>query len=330
MTKATTSLLSPAQSGDRLDHYLSQELAAVSRTRARELIVSGLVLVDGLEARPSHRVQAGQQIRVNVPAAAPTGLEPEAMPLELVYEDEDMVVVDKPAGLAVHPAPGHRQHTLVHGLLARFPDLPGIGGTVRPGIVHRLDLDTSGLLLVAKTERGHASLSSQFASRSICKGYLALLKGRLAQVRGLIDAPVGRDVSHRQQMAIVPHGRPARTRFVEIAPVANHSLLLAMPETGRTHQIRVHFASLGQPIAGDRLYGGAVSFLTRQFLHAALLRFARPSDGAAVELCSPLPADLRLGLVGLLEAESIPPESIDQRIGQMIQFSVQHFHRETI
>jgi 23S rRNA pseudouridine1911/1915/1917 synthase len=328
VSEARSLVLSPTRSGPRLDQYLAEQIEGISRTRARDLILSGSVRVDGRLARPSYHVQTAEEIRVDLPAVAPSALVPEDLPLTVVYEDEDMAVLDKPAGIAVHPSPGHREHTLVHGLLGRYPDLPGINGTQRPGIVHRLDLNTSGLLMVAKTDRGMASLSGQIEARRVKKGYLALLKGALDAKRGVIEAPIARDPAHRQQMAIVAGGRDARTRFVELDELAGHALVIAMPETGRTHQLRVHFASTGHAIAGDPLYGGRVSFLRRQFLHAMLLRFARPSDGATVELQAPLPADLTEALRHVLRAGGASPSEVDRRIVQMLRLSEKHFRNE--
>jgi 23S rRNA pseudouridine1911/1915/1917 synthase len=236
-----------------------------------------------------------------------------------------MVVLDKRAGIAVHPAPGHAEHTLVHGLLARYPDLPGIGGTQRPGIVHRLDLDTSGLMMVAKTPRGMASLAAQLEARKVRKGYIALLKGRLEKTSGIIDAPIARDPIHRQRMAIVAGGRQARTRYQQLAGWNDATLVLAQPETGRTHQIRVHFTALGAPVAGDATYGGMVDYLDRQFLHAAFLRFGRPCDSETVEVDSPLPADLRGALGGILQSHGTPAIEIDRSIAQMLALAKRHY-----
>jgi 23S rRNA pseudouridine1911/1915/1917 synthase len=320
-------LVAVAAAGARLDVYVSQEISALSRARAKELIVNGDVLVDGRTARPAQRVDTGQRITVELPAPAPIGLTPEPMGLEPIYEDEDLLVLDKPAGLVVHPGPGHREHTMVHGLLALLPDLKGIGGSLRPGIVHRLDLDTSGLLAVAKTDQGQASLSAQFAARTVKKGYLALLDGRPAHERGTIDAPIGRDPRLRQRMAIVARGRPARTRYVTLARLDQTTLVLAVPLTGRTHQIRVHFASIGSPLAGDVIYGGSTA-APRQFLHAAMLRFSRPSDGASVELSSQLPPDLVEVLRRLLPTNGGGADSALRRIQEMVELGQKYFQAE--
>ena len=310
-------MLPVTRSGQRLDQFLVEQVETLSRGRAQQLIQAGHVLVlrgqndasDRRQARPSRRLQAGEIVRVEFPALQTSALEPELMPLSVVYEDDDMLVIDKPAGLAVHPAPGHERGTLVHALLARYPDLPGINGTQRPGIVHRLDLNTSGLLMVAKNERAQHSLAAQLAEHRVSKGYLALASGRLEPPRGVIDAPVGRDPSHRKRMAVTRGGRASRTRYFSLGALSGRSLLLVVPESGRTHQIRVHLAAIGHPIAGDPLYGGEAGLVARQFLHAARLRFARPSDAARIEVESALPPDLMQALWGLIEArDAAPPE----------------------
>lgn len=341
MTEISTFLVAETEDGRRLDQYLAEHSESLSRTRVHDLILAGRVHVGGRLARPSYRLQPGDEIRIELPVSPlPSTLVPQAMPLDIVYDDEDMLVLNKPAGIAVHPAPGHWDWTLVHGLLARYPALPGIGGEQRPGIVHRLDMDTSGLLMVAKSERGLASLSSQLAARTVKKGYLALVKGEPPNREGLIDAPIARDPVQRQRMAIVAAGREARTRYVQLGALAGHTLLLAMPETGRTHQIRVHFASIGHPIAGDRTYGDGAGLLTRQFLHAALLRFARPADGAPVELAAPLPDDLLDALRSLVQSTGIRATGIggaeagidapEHWIEQMLGLSQRRFRGDQI
>jgi 23S rRNA pseudouridine1911/1915/1917 synthase len=229
---------------------------------------------------------------VRVPPPRPAAVEPEALPLRIVYEDADLLVVDKPAGMTVHPAPGHSRHTLVNALLAHCGDLSGVGGVLRPGIVHRLDKDTSGLLLVAKNDRAHAGLSRQLKERTVEKRYLALVRGRIEQPEGVIEGAVGRDPRNRKRMAIVEGGRPARTAYHVREYVDGMTLVEVAPSTGRTHQIRVHFAAAGHPIVGDALYGKPSALVGRQFLHAHRLAFRHPGDGRAVEFESSLPADL--------------------------------------
>jgi len=233
---------------------------------------------------------------VRIPPPQPLDVEPEAIPLRIVYEDEDLLVVDKPAGLTVHPAPGHARHTLVNALLAHCGDLSGVGGVLRPGIVHRLDKDTSGLLLVAKNDRAHAGLSRQLKERTVEKGYLALVRGRIEQPEGVIEGAIGRDPRNRKRMAIVEGGRPARTAYRVREYLDGMTLVEVAPSTGRTHQIRVHFAAAGHPIVGDALYGKPSSLVGRQFLHAYRLAFRHPADGRAVAFESPLPADLEEAL----------------------------------
>lgn len=314
--------LTVACAGERLDRFLVDQIEGLSRSHAQQLIESGHVEVlragnaalSRRALRPGYRVQAGEVVRADVPPALPSTLEPEAIPFDVIYEDKEMLVLDKPAGIAVHPAPGHERGTLVHALLARYPDLPGINGIQRPGIVHRLDLNTSGLLMVAKTERAQRSLSSQLAEHRVRKGYLALLSGSLQPSQGVIEAPIGRDPSHRQRMAVAHGGRPSRTRYFTLGALAGRSLVLAMPESGRMHQLRVHFAAAGHPLEGDRLYGGSMNLLQRQFLHAHRLRFARPSDGLMIECEAGLPPDLMQALLSLTRSgeeagEAPPPET---------------------
>jgi 23S rRNA pseudouridine1911/1915/1917 synthase len=226
----------------------------------------------------------------------PAEPQPESIPLTIVFEDAHLIVVDKPAGMAVHPGPGHSGHTLVNALLAHCPDLPGIGGVQRPGIVHRLDKDTSGLIVAAKDEKAHAGLTRQLSERRMHKTYLALVEGRLEPPEALIDAPIGRDPNHRQRMAILPagRGRDAQTRYKVLEYLDGYTYLEASPITGRTHQIRVHLASLGHPIVGDVVYGKPSPLVGRQFLHAWRLAFRHPVTGEEVSLEAPLAGDLRV------------------------------------
>jgi 23S rRNA pseudouridine1911/1915/1917 synthase len=293
---ARTYTFEAPSTGERLDRFLAAHIEGLSRSHAQHLIETGNVLVEGQRSRPAQRLHGGEIVRVDVPAPRPLELVPEPIPLTIVYEDDDMLVLDKPAGIAVHPSPGHERHTLVQALLARYPELPGINGHQRPGIVHRLDLDTSGLLMVAKTERGQVSLSAQLAARRVLKGYLALVAGSPRPAAGVIEGQIGRDPSQRQRMAVVANGRPAQTRFRIVAELGPYALLLALPLSGRTHQIRVHLAAVGHPVVGDSVYSGRVEFLDRQFLHAFALHFAKPNCGDAVECVSALPADLMAAL----------------------------------
>jgi len=278
---------------ERLDAFVARRCPDLSRSQAARLIDQGLILVQGRTARPAQRLRPGDRVRVAVPQPAPIAAEPEPIPLNVVYEDADLLVVDKPAGLTVHPAPGHPRHTLVNAVLGRCTDLSGVGGALRPGIVHRLDRDTSGLLIVAKNDRAHQSLSRQLKERQVEKTYLALVRGRLTPSEGTIDAPIGRDPRHRKRMAVVAGGRPATTRYRTIREVDGRSLLEVRPVTGRTHQIRVHLSAAGHPIAGDPLYGGRDPLVPRQFLHAWRLAFQHPTSGERLQFEAPLPGDLR-------------------------------------
>ena len=281
-------------SGVRLDKYIADRVPEISRTQGQRLVLDGRVTVNGSPARSSLKLDAGDRIVVELPPPAPSTLTPEAIPIEIVYEDDDLLVVDKPAGLTVHPAPGHPHHTLANAILSHLPQLPDTGDWQRPGIVHRLDKDTSGLIIVAKTDQAHRDLTEQFKKREIGKTYLTLVGGHIEPKEGVIDAPIGRDRSHRERMAVVraENGREARTDYRVLEYVGSYSLLEVKPETGRTHQIRVHLAAIGYPVIGDKVYGVKSDLIDRQFLHAARIGFRLPSSGEYVELKSDLPADL--------------------------------------
>jgi 23S rRNA pseudouridine1911/1915/1917 synthase len=285
----------------RLDRYLAEQIGALSRSAAQRLIQNGQVTVNGEPARASYQVRPGDLVAALLPAEEPAGLAAESIPLSVVYEDEALLAVDKPAGMVVHPAPGHVGGTLVNALLAHCPELAGSGDD-RPGIVHRLDRDTSGLILVAKSDPVRRALQRQFQDRRVRKTYLTLLEGSLQPAWGRIEAPIGRDPHHRQRMAVLPGGREAVTEYhvLELyartdGPAAGeYTLVEAEPQTGRTHQIRVHLASIGHPVVGDRVYGRRRSHLPvpRQFLHAWRLEFEHPHTGQHLELEAPLPAEL--------------------------------------
>ena len=282
--------------GGRLDQFLAGQDTGLTRSRLHALIAEGYATLNGGVVKPSQKVRAGDVVRLTAPPPRSLDLSPEEIPLEIVYQDADIIVLDKPAGLPVHPGPGHPGGTLVNALLALCPDMEGVGGAVRPGIVHRLDKDTSGLMVVAKTESAHHSLSEQIQKRRVRKGYTALVKGVVADDEGVIDAPIDRDVRHRKRMAIVEGGRASQTRYAVKKRYHSATLVGVFPRTGRTHQIRVHFASLGHPLVGDALYGGKSDLLGRQFLHAHLLGFEHPQSGEYMEFRSPLPEDLREAL----------------------------------
>lgn len=257
--------------GERLDKYLANLLPAVSRARLQQLIKDGAATVDGrVVNKPSHRLEPGQLIEISIPPLEPQPLEPESIPLDIIYQDDDLVIVNKPPGMVVHPAVGHQSGTLVNALLARFEQLAVVAGKRRPGIVHRLDKDTSGLVVVALTEAARLQLKRQFQERMVHKVYLALTAGIVSPPHGIIDAPIGRDPRNRKRMAVVPDGREAITEYHTIEVLGSHTLIKALPKTGRTHQIRVHLAFLGYPVAGDTVYGRQREALPlpRQFLHA--------------------------------------------------------------
>lgn len=290
-------LLPGEEPGIRLDKYINLKYADISRTRAQRLISDGNVKVNGQTVKSSLKLQPGDKIDINPPPSPPIPLfiKPESIPLKIMYEDNDLIVVDKPAGLTVHPAPGHYDHTLVNAVLAYAPEIEG-GDAYRPGIVHRLDKDTSGLIIVAKNERAHMKLAEQFKNRTVTKVYQALVKGRLSPAEGAIEAAIGRHPRSRQKMAVTARGRAARTDYKVIRYNNNYSLLEIRPKTGRTHQIRVHLAAIGFPVVGDSLYGVKSEYLSRQFLHACRLGFSLPSTGEHVEFESPLPPDLTQAL----------------------------------
>ena len=280
----------------RLDKFVGGKCPELSRTHAQKLIADGSITVNGRVAKASLKLDVGDKINIIIPPTPPSPLSPEAIPLNIIYEDADLLVVDKPAGLTVHPAPGHHGHTLVNAVLAHFPHLADISDSLRPGIVHRLDRDTSGVMLVAKNKVAQANLISQFKTRTIVKAYLALVKGQLTPERGIIEAEIGRDPRNRKRMAVVTEGREARTEYRVIKYVGNYSLLEVILETGRTHQIRVHLSAIGYPVVGDQMYGVKSPHLSRQFLHACRLGFKLPSTGEYVEFTSELPPDLAQAL----------------------------------
>jgi 23S rRNA pseudouridine1911/1915/1917 synthase len=282
--------------GVRLDKFVGERCPELSRTHARQLIDEGLITVNSKAVKPSLKLAPGDRVNVTIPPEPTSALEPENIPLNIIYEDADLLIVDKPAGLAVHPAPGHPTHTLANAILNYLPNLAEDADSLRPGIVHRLDKDTSGLLLVAKNRVAQANLSEQFKSRTVSKAYLVLVKGKLTPEKGIIEAAIGRDPRHRQRMAVVAKGREARTDYRVIRYYGNYSLLEIKPETGRTHQIRVHLAAIGFPVVGDATYGIASPHLSRQFLHASKIGFSLPSTGKYVEFELPLPPDLEQAL----------------------------------
>ena len=285
--------------GERLDRYLAARHGDLSRAHISALVGRGLVRVNGSTVKSSYRLKGGETVEVEVAPPLPASLAPQDIPVAVVYEDDDVLVVDKPAGLVVHPAPGHPAGTLANALLARLPELARIEEGLRPGIVHRLDKDTSGLMVVAKSRRAHEHVARQLKEREVRKVYTALVEGRLEPPEGTIVAPVGRDPRNRKRMAVVQDGREAETAYRVMEKLPGFTLVEAYPRTGRTHQIRVHFASLGHPLAGDGVYGARELGLGRHFLHAGALGFRLPGDERYIEHFAPLPPELSAALASL-------------------------------
>jgi 23S rRNA pseudouridine1911/1915/1917 synthase len=287
------------ESSLRLDKFLVKNLPELSRSRLQNLIRDGFVSVDGVMAyKGGQDITAGQVVEVRIPPPEPTNMAAEAIPLAVVFENKDVLVINKPAGMVVHPAAGHAHGTLVNGVLGYDPDLEGVGGVQRPGIVHRLDKDTSGLIIIAKNDQAHVWLQEQFSLRYVIKIYWALVDGHPPTPQGRIEAPIGRDPSHRQRMAIVPisRGREAATEYHSLEQYPRHELIEAHPITGRTHQIRVHMAFIHCPIVGDTLYGHIHPSLplTRFFLHALRLTITLPGEKQARTFEAPLPPELSI------------------------------------
>jgi 23S rRNA pseudouridine1911/1915/1917 synthase len=282
----------------RLDKYLTLVLPQFSRAHLQKLIVQGHILVNGQRAKSNQRLSQVDRITVELPPLLARPLA-ETIPLTIIYEDEDILVIDKPAGLTVHPSPGHPSHTLVNAVLAHCPSLAMSNELMRPGIVHRLDKDTSGLIVIAKNDYAREYLAAQFKSRTVTKGYLVLVKGKLSPEQGIIEAPIGRDPRSRRKMAIVEAGKKATTQYSVRKYLDNYTLIEVTPLTGRTHQIRVHLSAIGYPVAGDSLYGAKSPHVNRQFIHAYRLSFCLPSTEQYQEFVSPLPADLQQALQNL-------------------------------
>lgn len=288
------------QQGQRLDAFVAAAVDGVSRSAAARLLESGFITVNGKAATKSTRILGGDSISVELPEAEETEVAAQDIPLDVVYEDDDVIVVNKPAGLVVHPAPGHPDGTLVNALLHHCGDsLSGVGGEKRPGIVHRIDRDTSGLIIAAKNDAAHLALSAQLSDHSLARTYECLALGNFREDRGTIDAPIGRHHIDRKKMTVTPHNsRHAVTHWEVIARYNGVTHLRCHLETGRTHQIRVHLAHIGHPILGDTVYGGkkAVPGLTGQCLHAVGLRFTHPRTGELVSLSCPLPEEFETQL----------------------------------
>lgn len=286
-----------AAAGERLDKVIAAEVPALSRTQAQRLIEDGFVTLDGKTAtKPGQRLERPATVAVRIPPPGPAGNLPQAIPLDIIFENDDLLVVNKPAGMVVHPAAGHAHGTLVNAVLAHAPGLEGVGDEQRPGIVHRLDRDTSGLIVVAKNDAAHRALQRQFKDREVEKVYLALVDGHPPTQTGRIEAAIGRDLRDRKRMAVVPerHGRPAVTEYRVLEKFPAHTFVEARLLTGRTHQIRLHFAYLKCPIVGDTVYGRRPPSLPieHQFLHAARLTLHLPGSGKATAFTAPLPEAL--------------------------------------
>lgn len=299
-----------------MDAFAASHLPALSRSRIQHLIAAGDLTLDGERIKPAVRVRRGQRVDVYVAPPEPSTLRPEGLALDIVYEDADLLVVNKPPGLTVHPGAGQPGGTLANALIARIPELAALGEGLRPGIVHRLDKDTSGLLVVARSPRALTSLRTQVTSRSASRTYLALVHGRLPHREGTIDAPIGRHPRHRTKMGVVPSGRAAVTRYRVVETFSRHTLVEAALVTGRTHQIRVHFAYLGHPVTGDRVYGRGRDELGigRQALHAWRLRIRHPATGADLVFEAAPPADFA-SAVARARAQGSPRDRRSTRSG---------------
>lgn len=294
------------EAGQRLDAYLANQVAGLSRTRVQKLIEEGAVQVNTAPCTDkNYRLLASDRVLIAIAEPKPYLIKAEPIALDLVYEDGDLLVINKPRGMVVHPAPGHLEGTLVNALLHHCSDLSGIGGVVRPGIVHRLDKDTTGLLIVAKNDFSHQALAGQLKERCLRREYLALVHGTVTPSSGRINAPIGRHPTHRKKMAVVPGGREAISRYRVLAALNRFTLLQVSLESGRTHQVRVHMAYLGYPVAGDPLYGHSTALtppsLQGQALHARRIAFTHPRAAHPMEFSAPLPRDFREALRYLRE-----------------------------
>ncbi len=297
-------IASASDAGKRLDQFLRERLPQFSRSRLQDWIEQGRVLVDGSPAKRSYLVKGAERIHVQPGELPPLRATPEDLPLEVLYEDADVIAINKPAGMVVHTGAGQHSGTLVNALLHRFGKLSGVGGELRPGIVHRLDRFTSGVILIARNDAAHRNLAEQFASRQVEKIYVALVHGRLKKDQGRITTPIARDPVRRVRMtARLDHGRQAITSYQVLRRLERLTLLEVKIGTGRTHQIRVHLASIGHPVVGDKLYGAPASELGRFFLHARQITFTSPSSGERITVNAPLPADLEsyLGTLSLAD-----------------------------
>jgi 23S rRNA pseudouridine1911/1915/1917 synthase len=325
-------VVAEGDAGQRLDQRIASRFNSISRTRVQELIEAGLVLVNSRPAKGSHRLRGGERIQIQIQPRPALRAEPESIPLEILYEDEDVIGVNKPAGMTVHAGAGNSRGTLVNALLGRGQNLSQGGDALRPGIVHRLDKETSGIILVAKNDAAHAKLGEAFRQREVKKTYIALLQGHFAEESGRIELAVMRDPKRRTRMTarrsmVLGHAREARTDWCCLTRIDNTTLAEVQLHTGRTHQIRVHFSALRHPVVGDTLYGAAsrlrigktaLPVLNRNFLHAAKLGFPQPRTGAWIELRAPLPPELREFLRQLSAAAGESPARIDAALASYL------------
>ena len=297
-------IIKSGESNQRLDLYLRKRLpSSISRSRIQGLIAEGFIKLNDKPTKPHHKLKQGEKLTVIIPPLVKPEIKPEEIPLEIVYEDDQILVVNKPPGLVVHPAVGNYSGTLVNALLHHCKGLSGIGGILKPGIVHRLDKGTSGLLVCAKTDGAHQGLAGQFKAQEVFKKYIAIVKGRMAFDEGVIDEPVGRHPRYRKKIAVVQAGgRRAVTHYRVLERFEDFSLVELMPKTGRTHQIRAHMAYLGHPVMGDGEYGRRSQLIDRQALHAKTLGFHHPSSGQYLEFTTELPEDMR-GAIQKIQGE---------------------------
>jgi len=331
LSTRTEFIVTPEEAGQRLDRFVALRLPEISRSRIQSLMEEGRVHVDAVAVKPSHRVQPGEIIAIEIPPAEAPGVEAEAISLQALYEDEDIAVINKPAGMIIHPGAGADSGTMVAALLHRYGGIEGlstVGGPLRPGIVHRLDKETSGAVVIARTDEAHKKLVDEFRDRQVEKTYLALLHGKIKGEKGTIDLPVARDFRRRSRMtARRREGREARTDWRERLRLDGFTLVEADLHTGRTHQIRVHFSTLGCPVVGDTMYGAPrqervgsqlLPPLDRNFLHAARLGFLHPRSGKHVALQAPLPPELVDYLNILGRATSADPRAIDAALKEFL------------
>ena len=286
------------EAGERIDKLVTESIEGTSRTAVQQWFKEGRVTVNGKVVKANYRPDAGDEVRVGIPEPEDLDIKAENIPLDIVYEDADLLVVNKPRGMVVHPAPGHTSGTLVNALMYHCKDLSGINGVLRPGIVHRIDKDTSGLLMVAKSDRAHASLSAQLKEHSITRKYIAVVHGRIEHLKGTVDAPIGRDPKDRKMFTVTDrNSKPAVTHFAVLEHIGDFTLLELALETGRTHQIRVHMKFIGHPLVGDPMYGREKDrsrYIDGQALHAAVLGFVHPVSGQYMEFSAPLPEEMAM------------------------------------